>query len=138
MGSKEKICKCGHKKESHKKNPDSKLSFATYCRNCACNSYLNRNKPFKSDIFATIVMVATFIVFLVTSVVLLYELELIIEPIKDMPSHFTNGELYELLTILLFGLNAFLFTWFVVSPILTDYSNKKRIKFPIKDEDAKL
>lgn len=41
----EKYCKCGHSKISHKKKPESQLSFVTYCRKCNCNEYMNRKLP---------------------------------------------------------------------------------------------
>lgn len=49
MSKKPKICKCGHDKEDHYKQPKSKLSIIAECQRCKCSDYLRRERPDKFD-----------------------------------------------------------------------------------------
>ena len=42
---KPKICKCGHDKQDHYKEPRGKLSFPNECNRCKCSDYMKRSLP---------------------------------------------------------------------------------------------
>ena len=134
-GSKVKICKCGHDRKSHKKNPDSKLSSATFCRDCHCNNYLNRERPRKSDVAVTIFSVIMFCAITVVIVFTIIELGSIVTPIADQQVSMTNGDFYALIQFFLVIMLVLFSSWFVIDPISTDYYDKKRPKFPIDDKN---
>lgn len=132
MGSKPKYCKCGHEKTKHKGK--SKLSFAFYCRDCPCSSYLNKNRPFKSDyaVVAFSVVFAAF--FVILSYVLIAETDPTLAGIENHPVDMTNGEMHKIIVLLIVLGNIFFVSWFTISPILDLIYYKKRREFPIKDE----
>lgn len=138
MGSETKYCKCGHDKKLHKKNPDSKLSFATFCRECPCSSYLNRKRPDKSDYASTYMLVGLGIFLMAWLLIFLPSFDPALEGIADKPSNLTNGELHEIISVFLLAFGVLMLFWFVVDPLLTLAFQKNRKTFPIKDEDAKL
>lgn len=136
MGSKQKICKCGHDKSFHK--GESKLSFSNHCRECPCSSYLNRNRPDKTDYFTTFFLVGIAVGFMILMPMMLNESDPALKGVENELANLTNGELHEIMSVLLLAFGVLMLFWFVVDPLLTLIFQKKRQTFPIKDEDAKL
>jgi hypothetical protein len=55
------------------------------------------------------------------------------EPIADQQVSMTNGDFYSMVQLFLLLMLVLFSSWFVINPILTDYHNKKRPKYPIDD-----
>jgi hypothetical protein len=84
-----KICKCGHLRQEHKDNPDSKYSFPKQCQKCQCSVYMNRKLPNKfSQVFMIFGLIS--IGFFIFNSVFVYELGLEVQkktvtiPLNDL------------------------------------------------------
>lgn len=111
-------------------------SNATFCRNCPCNSYMNRNRPTKFDVSFMIFCVSLFVVAAIFAWFAMSELAFSLEGHEDEAmTLFTKGEFFGLLTILFFGLALLMFGWLVLDPVLLIFSQKRRRKFPVKDDE---
>ena len=116
---KPKICKCGHKKEFHKR----------FCNKCQCSNYLRRDKPSLSDsiangLFISYIGLISFILVFIWTTWYYIDLDVIIEiPIGEQitPLIIIGSGLYGIL-ILIFS------SW-----IYTHYQDKKRPVYPIED-----
>lgn len=133
MGSKPKVCKCGHDKALHKGK--SKLSIATYCRQCPCSSYLNRKRPDKMDYVSLVIISIISALLISVSVVFVMEADPAMTGTENDPVTFTKGELYDLLYLFLVGTNLFFVFWFVLDPLFDVMQMRKRKEFPTSDPD---
>ena len=68
-----KICKCGHKRIDHLKNPNARLKIAKNCNLCPCDSFMNRIHPTRGDKISAVVMPIIFIAF-ASSILILWTL----------------------------------------------------------------
>lgn len=126
-----KICKCGHSKDTHKKNPSSRWSSATHCRDCACNDYLNRERPNRNDKIIIGICVSLIISLLFTTTVLLDEVKPT-EENRDNVIKFTYEGLYEILVLVMLVITLFFISWLVIDPLFEYYRMKKRPNYDIK------
>lgn len=94
---KPKICKCGHDKEVHYKQPKTKLSIINECNRCKCSDYLKRDRP---NNFDKSYLIIGFVVYgmLIFAAIAVFPLTDIKDEIKIPTSTF--GVVLELLTIL--------------------------------------
>ena len=130
--SKLNYCKCGHEKEMHKGK--SKLSIATYCRQCPCSSYMNRKRPFKSDYVFTGFSIVVAAAILIASFVFLTEADPAMQGKQNMTMTFTLGQLHEIMILVFVMINVFMLSWLVADPILDILHARKRKEFPLDDK----
>lgn len=135
MGSKVKICKCGHNSTQHKGK--SKLSFTTWCRECPCSSYLNRKRPDKSDYILMLFSLGLAVFFVSISMLMLNASDPTITGTENDLITFTVGGIYNIIKIIIIGVNVLVVTWLVIDPITDIIAAKRRRTFPAVD-DAQL
>lgn len=51
---KERICKCGHNKKEHYRQPKTTWSILSECNRCKCSSFMNRKRPDVGDKFSMV------------------------------------------------------------------------------------
>ena len=134
---KPKICKCGHRKDTHRKNPFSKIVITGNCKNCPCNKYMNRNRPDKSDRIMAFVLPLVFVLFVIWVLVMVYSMPLTEEQLKT-PSNLTIGDLLEIFWIVSFLVFYWLACILVVDPIYEYFKQKRRETYPIQNSDGTL
>ena len=54
MNKKPKICKCGHLRDEHFKQPEKFYSVPNDCNKCKCNDYMRRERPVISDLISLV------------------------------------------------------------------------------------
>lgn len=127
---KPRICKCGHNREEHIKQPKKFFSAPGQCNKCQCSEYLNRKRPDKGDLF---ILIASIIItgFILVPVVDVW----VIEPLPQEKLHkqisISEGTLLSIMSgILIIG--GLIFGTYMITPYFTA---KKRKEFPIEGED---
>jgi hypothetical protein len=133
--SKVKYCKCGHEKTLHK-NPKSKYTLATYCRQCPCSSYLNRKLPDKASYAFTIFSIIIGMCFLITIWVLTIQSDPALEGRENDTITFTLGQLHEILVLGFLIITLYMFIILIIGPIFEISNMKKRKEFPISDNNG--
>lgn len=134
---KPRVCKCGHLREAHMKNPKSKLQTPIICKNCPCSKYLNRIRPDKLDKIGAImgpvaaVCFAVLIIWIITTSSNLYTEEEKELPIKlDITQGEFMGILYLMLLLVLFWIGNILF-----DPLSSYMRIRKRVSWPVQNND---
>ncbi len=123
---KERICKCGHNKKEHYKNPEKIFKILSECNKCKCSDYVKRDRPNLGDKLSLgygifVIGFGIFCMFMI-SPILNSNTEMKI-PIKTM------GLILESLIII--GM-------IYISSLITPYFDTKRRKiYPIEKDEQK-
>lgn len=132
MGAKEKFCKCGHKKDSHK-DKNKKITVSNHCRKCPCSEYKNRKRPDNADYAFVIFMIGFTIFFAVASYILIAESDPSIHGTEEKLVTFTLGEIHSILALIFLLIGIYFLFCFVIDPILELFQLKKRPAYPVDE-----
>src|SRR5690348_15196711 len=119
MVDKPKICKCGHAKINHYKNPQSKWKSLGQCQSCPCSFYLNRLPPNKIDKFGLIYGIG-FIAFFGF---------VILAPFTNEDVMNTKITIHASIIFLLLGMVFVMFSIYIISPLFIEsyfYAKKRK------------
>jgi len=125
---KQKICKCGHKRESHNK----KFLHYEDCMKCRCNDFMRRERPDLSDKIMSGIIIGTMIMMWSILGYLYYEFINLESEFLDKLMEMTLGEFSEILMLMLFGFTV-IWSMYILS-VFTYFGEKRRITHPIEDE----
>lgn len=125
-GSKTKFCKCGHEKTLHNK---SIFSFNTCCELCACSSFMNKNRPTKTDYVFLYACVSLGIILVSASVLFLVYTDPSLNGTENETIVFSLGQIHSLMSLVFVFFIVFFISWLVIDPFIDIMRMKKRRDF---------
>lgn len=129
--SKPKFCKCGHNKKYHK---HGNFSVSSHCDVCQCSSYLNRDRPNKTDYAMMLIGFVFAFAIAIISIVAVIGINPELAGTENETVVLRAGELYIALVLIIIFFVSLIMLWCVLDPVLAIMSAKKRRKFEMDDK----